>query len=59
MLRNYLLIAIRSLTKHKFYSLINVIGLATGIAACLVIVLFIQNELAMIDIMKRQIAFIG
>jgi putative ABC transport system permease protein len=46
MLRNYLLIAIRSLTKHKFYSLINVIGLATGIAACLVIVLFIQNELS-------------
>lgn len=45
MLRNYLLIAIRSLTKHKFYALINVIGLATGIAACLVIVLFIQNEL--------------
>jgi putative ABC transport system permease protein len=45
MLRNYLLIAIRSLTKHKFYSLINVIGLATGIAACLVIVLFIQNEI--------------
>jgi putative ABC transport system permease protein len=45
MLRNYLLIAIRSLTKHKFYSFINVIGLATGIAACLVILLFIQSEL--------------
>lgn len=44
MLRNYLLIAIRSLTKHRFYSLINVIGLATGIAACLVIMLFIQSE---------------
>lgn len=45
MLRNYLLIAIRSLTKHKFYTLINVAGLATGIAACLVIILFIQSEL--------------
>lgn len=46
MLRNYFLIAIRSLTKHKFYSFINVAGLATGIAACLVIILFIQNELS-------------
>lgn len=46
MLRNYFLIAIRSLTKNKFYSIINVVGLATGIAACLVIVLFIQNELS-------------
>lgn len=46
MLRNYLLIAIRSLAKHRFYSFINVIGLATGVAACLVIILFIQNELS-------------
>lgn len=46
MLKNYLLIAVRSLTKHKFYSFINVIGLATGIAACLVILLFIQSELS-------------
>jgi putative ABC transport system permease protein len=46
MLRNYFLIAVRSLAKHRFYSFINVIGLATGIAACLVIVLFIQNELS-------------
>ena len=46
MLKNYLLIAVRSLTKQKFYSFINVIGLATGIAACLVILLFIQNELS-------------
>jgi putative ABC transport system permease protein len=46
MLKNYLLIAVRSLTKQKFYAFINVIGLATGIAACLVILLFIQNELS-------------
>ncbi len=46
MLRNYLLIAVRSLAKHRFYSFINVIGLAIGVAACLVIVLFIQNELS-------------
>lgn len=46
MLKNYFLIAFRSLTKHRFYSLINVAGLATGIAACLVIILFIQNEMS-------------
>ena len=46
MLKNYLLIAVRSLTKHRFYSFINVAGLATGIAACLVIILFIQNEMS-------------
>lgn len=46
MLRNYFLIAIRSLAKHRFYTAINVVGLATGIAACLVIVLFITNELS-------------
>ncbi|MBA4058736.1 MAG: ABC transporter permease, partial [Marivirga sp.] len=46
MLRNYLTIGWRNLRKHSFYSLINIVGLAIGIAACLVIVLFIQDELS-------------
>lgn len=46
MLRNYLAIALRNLSKHKFYAIINVIGLALGIAACLLIVLFVLNELS-------------
>ncbi len=45
MLQNYLTIAWRNLRKHSFYSLINVTGLAVGVAACLVIVLFIIDEL--------------
>ncbi len=45
MFRNNLLIAFRNLRKHSFYSTINVIGLATGIAACLIIVLYIVDEL--------------
>ncbi|MBI2506012.1 MAG: ABC transporter permease [Candidatus Latescibacteria bacterium] len=45
MLRNYLTIAWRNLVRHKLYSLINVLGLATGMAACLLIVLFVQDEL--------------
>jgi len=45
MLKNYLKVAIRSLIKRKGYTLINVFGLATGMAVCLLIVLFIQSEL--------------
>lgn len=45
MLQNYLTIAWRNMRKHRFYSLINIIGLAVGVAACLVIVLFIADEL--------------
>ncbi len=45
MFRNYLKVALRSLLKRKTYTLINVLGLATGMAACLLIVLFIESEL--------------
>ena len=45
MLRNYLIIAFRNLRKHSFYSFINIAGLAIGVAACLVIILFIMDEL--------------
>ena len=44
MLKNNLKIASRSLLKQKIYTIINVLGLAVGIASCLLIVLFIQNE---------------
>jgi putative ABC transport system permease protein len=46
MFRNYFKIALRNLSKHRFYTLINVAGLATGVAACLVISLFILHELS-------------
>ncbi len=45
MLRNYFTIALRNLRKHSFYSLINVAGLSIGVSICLVILLFVQNEL--------------
>lgn len=44
MLKNNLKIALRSLLKQKVYTIINLLGLAVGIASCLLIVLFIQNE---------------
>lgn len=46
MLRNYITIAFRNLRKHRFYSLINVIGLAVGIASCLIITLYIAHEMS-------------
>lgn len=45
MLRTYLTIAVRSLLKRKVNSSINILGLALGIAAAIVIVLFARNEL--------------
>src|SRR5882762_9523546 len=46
MLKNYITIAWRNMRKQSFYSLINIAGLAVGVAACLVIVLFIIDELS-------------
>lgn len=45
MLRSYFTIALRNLRKHSFYSFINVAGLSVGISICLIILLFVLNEL--------------
>lgn len=44
MLHNYLLAALRRLWKHKAFSAINIGGLAVGIAACSLLLLYVQNE---------------
>jgi ABC-type antimicrobial peptide transport system permease subunit len=44
--RNYLKIALRTIWKHKGYSLINVVGLAVGLACALFILLWAQDELS-------------
>ncbi|NUM80389.1 ABC transporter permease [bacterium] len=46
MFQNYMKIALRNLLKHKTYSAINILGLAVGIAACLLIMLYIRHELS-------------
>ncbi len=46
MLKNYLTIALRNLLRHKLYSFINIGGLAVGLAACLMIALFVHNEIS-------------
>src|SRR6266487_1865765 len=46
MIRNYLKIAFRNLTKYKFISFINLFGLAVGLTCCLLITTYILNELS-------------
>lgn len=43
---NYLKTAVRNLFKRKGYSLINIAGLAIGIATCLLILMFVNDELS-------------
>ena len=45
MLKNYLKIVLRYTRRHKGYTFINVSGLAMGIACCLFILLFVQDEI--------------
>lgn len=44
MIKNYLAIALRNLRQNPLYSFINVLSLAIGLAACLVIYLFVSDE---------------
>lgn len=46
MFQNYIKIAFRNLWRQKGYSLINLTGLAAGLAVCLIIGLFVQSELS-------------
>ena len=46
MFRNFLKIAFRNLWKNKGFSTINIIGLATGLATCLLILLYVLDELS-------------
>jgi putative ABC transport system permease protein len=44
MLKNYLKIAFRNLTKYKFISFINIFGLTVGLTCCLLILTYILHE---------------
>ncbi len=45
MLKNYLTIALRNLARHKGYAFINILGLAVGIAASVLVMLYVVDEL--------------
>ncbi len=44
MFKNYFVTAINNLVKNKLYSAINICGLAIGLASCILIVLYVQDE---------------
>ncbi|MEL7833052.1 ABC transporter permease [Fodinibius sp. Rm-B-1B1-1] len=46
MIKNYLKVALRNLSKRKIFTLINVLGLAIGIASCLLIAAYVLTELS-------------
>lgn len=46
MFKNYLKVALRNLWKNKGFSAINIIGLSAGLAVCLLIVLYVRDELS-------------
>ncbi len=46
MFKNYLKISVRNMKRHKGYSFINIAGLAIGMAAFLLISLYVQHELS-------------
>src|SRR5687768_14978050 len=45
MWRNYLTVGVRALAKNKTYAFINIFGLAIGMAACLLILVFVRYEM--------------
>lgn len=44
MVKNYFVTAINNLVKNKLYSTINIVGLAIGLATCIVIALYVKDE---------------
>jgi putative ABC transport system permease protein len=45
MLKNYVTTAIRSLTRHKFFSLINIVGLAVAMSICMLIIMLVADQM--------------
>ena len=46
MLKNYIKIAFRNMKKYKSFTFINITGLVIGITCCIVIMLWVQDELS-------------
>ena len=46
MFRNYITIAFRNILKYKFFAAINIVGLVIGMACCLLIFVYVQDELS-------------
>ncbi len=54
MLKNYIITAFRSARKYKGHTLLNLLSLIVGVASCLVILLWIQDEIGMDKFHKKD-----
>jgi putative ABC transport system permease protein len=45
MLKNYFTVALRTILKHKFFSAINIVGLAIGLTVCLLVGMYVSDDL--------------
>lgn len=46
MVKNHFKVSVRSMLRKKTFSFLNILGLGIGIASCLLILIFVQNELS-------------
>ncbi|NVJ46584.1 MAG: ABC transporter permease [Cytophagia bacterium] len=46
MVKNNIKVAYRSMMRHKFYSMLNLVGLAVSMAACVFIAIYVKDELS-------------
>ncbi len=46
MLQNYLVTGLRALNRNRVFALINILGLAIGMAACILLLLFVRYEMS-------------
>lgn len=46
MIRNYFKVALRNLMRNKLFALINILGLAIGIVSCILIYIYVKDELS-------------
>lgn len=54
MIKNYLLIALRNIRQSPLYAFINIFSLAIGLAACIIIYLFIRDERSFDSFHEKQ-----
>lgn len=45
MIRNYFLVAVRNLTRNKFFSAINIFGLAVSMSICMAIIMLVADQM--------------
>src|SRR5687767_5970257 len=46
MFKNYLIIALRNLSRNKIYTAINTVGLSIGLACAMLIILYVKDEVS-------------